>query len=115
MTSADEPRHLSNGVRRLLLERVDSIEKLDILLLLRAHAGEACTPAAIGERLQISPETVNEGLDQLRSSRLVAQARDRVSFRYAPQDPDLEAAVDELAHFYQHGWPAIARLFHPDD
>jgi hypothetical protein len=86
-------------VQRFLLTHIDSIEKLEVLLLLRGHAGRSWTGAAVAQELRIAEESARGRLENLCSSGLLScEVSD--AFRYAPISGNDAQAVDELATTY---------------
>lgn len=85
----------SGELRDLLRDRVDSHEKLDIVLWLRRCAGPADVPA-LQQALELPRATIQEVLRDLVKLGLVAHSESD-HFVYAPEHEELRRAVDELA------------------
>ena len=95
MTDASLPPR----VQRFLLAHIDSIEKLEVLLLLRGHSSRTWTGAAVAQELRIAEESARGRLEDLCSRGLLTcEAND--AFRYAPVSGNDAQAVDELASTY---------------
>jgi hypothetical protein len=93
---------VSRRVSDLLGERVDSFDKLSILMLLRAERNRAWNPETVAERLNIPPRTVAEALDALCAGGLLdVRIGSTLLFRYNPVDAELAAGVEELVSLYQ--------------
>ncbi|HEY8430978.1 MAG TPA: winged helix-turn-helix domain-containing protein [Sandaracinaceae bacterium] len=94
-----------NGVpedaRRLLASRINSVEQLEILLLLRRDPARSWTPSALAEELRSSEPSVAKRLADLRRGGLVEVVPSSPeAYRYAPAAAWLSAAVDSLAQLY---------------
>ncbi|HET9450958.1 MAG TPA: hypothetical protein VFO83_08760 [Aggregicoccus sp.] len=94
MTDANLPPR----VQRFLLAHIDSVEKLEVLLLLRGNAGRTWTGAAVAQELRIAEESARGRLQDLCSRGLLSCESD--SYRYAPGSGGDAQAVDELASTY---------------
>jgi hypothetical protein len=86
-------------VQRFLQTHIDSIEKLEVLLLLRAQASRTWTGAAVAQQLRIAEDSARRRLDDLCERALLA-CEQQDSFRYAPLASSDALAVDELAATY---------------
>ena len=87
-------------LRNLIATSIDSIEGLEILLLLRRSQHAYWATRAIAEQLGIAPEIVGTKLDALRRAGLVSVGEETGAFRYAPRNEDLAAAIGDLARAY---------------
>jgi hypothetical protein len=107
-TSADnEPesfhamRPVSDGVRLLLDQRVDSIEKLSILVLLHGEPDRAWSPETVSERLNLPGRAVSDALDALCAASLLdVRVGSTLLFRYKPIDRELASTAEELIALY---------------
>lgn len=94
----DDPG-ISQDVRSLIVERIDSVVQLELLLLLQANPGRAWTAAEVAQELRIEPSWATGQLDELAGRGLLAsEASD--TFRYAPQSSGLDSAVQRLSKDY---------------
>lgn len=84
-------------IQRFLLERVQSYEQLEILLLLFNSREFLWAPAAISDKLQLSELDVSDALDALRSRGLVTTLECGVGLVYAPESAALNQMVTDLA------------------
>lgn len=91
---------LNPEVRELIAHHLDSLESVEILLLLRRSPRTYWGAPAIAEQLGIAPEIARAKLDALRSSGMIAVGEQTGAFRYAPADDRTKNAVDELATAY---------------
>lgn len=90
---------LSDEVERLLRERIESFEQLEVLLLLRREGDQSWTAEAIGERLNLSPAAVVEALEHLCRVSLASKQHGNSApmFRYGGGALGLDSSVDRLA------------------
>ena len=95
MTDASLPQR----VQRFLASHIDSIEKLEVLLLLRAQAARTWTGGEVAQALRIAEESARRRLDDLCERGMLACERSDC-FRYAPISGTEAQAVDELAATY---------------
>lgn len=96
------------AVRRLIAERIESVQQLEILLLLRAAPGKAWTPRQVARALVTQVEPSEEWLAEMtRTQLLVSDGR---VYRYAPATAELEASVDGLAKSYAKYRVAVVAL-----
>ena len=97
-------------VRAFLAEYVDSIEQLEILLLLRGYPDRHWTAEETAARLYGNPQSAARRLARLRENRLLAAAADAPGYRYDPASAELAAAVDRLAETYRERRVAVTTL-----
>jgi hypothetical protein len=85
-------------VQRFLQTHIESIEKLEVLLLLRQQPARAWTAAGVAQELRIMEASAQGRLEDLSGRGLLAyEGTDR--FRYEPHSSDAQA-VNELAATY---------------
>lgn len=87
-------------LRHLIASSIDSIEALEILLLLRRSPHAFWATRAIAEQLGIAPEIVTTKLDLLRRAGLIAVGHETGAYRFAPSTEELAASIGDLAHAY---------------
>jgi predicted ArsR family transcriptional regulator len=88
-------------VQRLITAHIDSIEKLEVLLLLRSRVEQPWSAEAVARELRISEASASRRLADLTARGLLEP--DTASpplYRFAPARSDDEAAVAELAQAY---------------
>ncbi|MBF5046527.1 hypothetical protein FGE12_29190 [Aggregicoccus sp. 17bor-14] len=90
---------LPQRVQRFITSHIDSIEKLEVLLLLRAQAARTWTGGEVAQALRIAEESARRRLDDLCERGMFSCERSD-SFHYAPISADDAQAVDELATTY---------------
>jgi DNA-binding MarR family transcriptional regulator len=90
---------LSPALRKLLDTQVESFEKLELLMLLRrSPSGRRAGELAIA--LNIGSDEVRAIVAALSAAGLVARAADG-AISLAPQRPEGQAVLDELARVYE--------------
>ena len=105
--SGDDGKDLGeNGinpkVRSFLADHIDSVLELELLLLLRSHAQQSWTPAALAGELKIDPSWASEQLEKFALRDLLSRGGDgpQREYRYAPTSPQLDADVAAVADAY---------------
>ncbi|WP_224364399.1 hypothetical protein [Hyalangium versicolor] len=97
MTGSDLPQ----GVQRFLRVHIDSIEKLEVLLLLRNRAERPWTASEVALELRITEVSSTARLEDLASSELlVRNGETPVEYRFSPARSDDVRAISELALTY---------------
>jgi hypothetical protein len=97
-------------VRQLITERIDSIPELEAILLLRQYRARAWSLDDAGKRLYVSPALAAHVLGVLTERGFFARIDE--NFQYAPDSPELEAAVDLLAATYSQHLIAVTNFVH---
>ncbi len=88
-------------VAALLSQHINSVEQLEILLLLRRCSDRSWDAAAVAEELRTSEGSAAKRLDDLRAGGLVAESSESgQAYHYAPSSQWKRAAVDKLADLY---------------
>ncbi len=96
----DDPG-ISQNVRSLIIERIDSVVQLEVLLLLQANTGRAWTAAEVAQELRIEPSWATGQLGELAGRGLLAPAADVPDgYRYAPSPREIDATVVQLSKDY---------------
>lgn len=85
-------------VRRFIGRHIESVEQLEVLLLLRGAADKDWTAAEAARALVIQPDSAADWLAKLNSHGLLA--REGGSFRYDPAGAETERTIDGLAESY---------------
>ncbi|WNG32920.1 hypothetical protein F0U61_04295 [Archangium violaceum] len=88
-------------VRRLIAENIDSVEQLEILLLLFQHPQRTWNAESVARELRVSALSAGERLEDLNYDGLVARVDGSAGeYRYGPETPALDEAVRGLATAY---------------
>lgn len=94
--------NLSSSVEDFILKYIDSLEELEILLLLNASSERAFTVAAVYEHIKSTPLSVQQKLEDLTTKGLVQTTSDNpVQYRFEPQTEELILSVRDLAGAYK--------------
>lgn len=101
---------IPDNVRRLVIEKIDSVRQLDVLLLLRESGPHRVwTVAELNAVLRSSQAALEHDLAGLLRAGLVeAEAGPPTGWRYAPNSS--EASVDALAACYRTHRTAVITL-----
>ena len=95
MSDALPPR-----IQGFLGAHIHSVEQLEVLLLLRAHAATEWSAHAVARELRIAESSAGGRLEDLCLRGLLTRGRDPDTLRYAAPSGELGRAVDELAQLY---------------
>jgi hypothetical protein len=93
--AGDDP--FSADVRRFVDRFINSVEQLELLLLLRQRRGVALTPEAASRELRTAPASAAARLGELADKRILQ--REGEGFAYAP-DADLDRVVQAVESAY---------------
>ena len=95
-------KQLPAEVQEFIAGNIDSLEQLEILLLLREYQQESWTVERLYDRIRSNVESIRLRLEQLAGQRLVAIiAGNPPSFQYQPADEKLKQAVEQLSVAYR--------------
>jgi hypothetical protein len=96
------------AVRRLIAHRIESVQQLEILLLLRAASDKEWSPEEVARALVTEVESSEDWLERMTRARLITSNGD--SYRYAPATAEMEGAIDGLAESYAKYRVAVIAL-----
>lgn len=106
-------RELPDEVERFIAEHVDTLEQLEILLLLRAQRSREFTADAVTAELRLGPATAPERLAALAARGFLSCQGVPPLYRYAP-NPATDQVIGALASVYAERRVAvITRIFSP--
>jgi len=92
---------LPQRVQCFLMSHIDSIEKLEVLLLLRARAEREWMASEVALELRITEMSASARMEALTASRLLISDGARPArCRYSPADSEDVRAIAELAAAY---------------
>ena len=98
MTTSDVPE----SVQQFIFEAIDSVEQLDVLLLLRNKRDRAWSSASVNAEIRSSTQSVMNRLIALEQLGLLVRLMDgSETFRYEPKTSELDAMVAALAEVYR--------------
>lgn len=99
---------LPQNVYTFLLEHIDSLEQLEVMLLLREQR-RPWNAAEVARELRIQKESAQNRLSNLANRGIVNEAGgDR--FQFAPRTPELEKDIGDLAAAYREWRVTIVNL-----
>lgn len=107
---------LSEDLKRLIREKIQTVLRLEVLLLLHRRQPEAFTVIEIADELGFEKETTAHELAALEASGLVAQSKTN-RYRYHPLNAALRSMVEHLANGYSRQRVPILSVMltdHPD-
>ncbi|MCY1073534.1 hypothetical protein [Archangium lansingense] len=91
---------LPEEVRRFITDHIDSVEQLEILLLLHQHPERSWTAESVARELRISALSADDRLKDMARSGILAKVQgSEVEYRYAPSQ-QLGDVVAGLATAY---------------
>lgn len=98
--SGDRTSDMPAAVRELIQQHIDSVEQLEVLLLLHDQPDRDWSAAEVSGELRTNERSTATRLADLTARGLVAEGATRELYRYAPRTHDLNAAVGGLAREY---------------
>jgi hypothetical protein len=97
---------IPDDVRRFLLQCIDSVEQLEVLLLLHRYPDEARSPATVAQELYSNTESIARRMAGLDANGLLVSTGPS-SYRYQPRTPALDSTVRLLADTYRERRVAV--------
>jgi hypothetical protein len=92
---------LSEDVKKFITEHINSLEQLEILLLLHRHQEKEWTAQEVSQELRLSPASAAMRLADLQTrGLLVVRESPDLFYQYQPQKSDFAPTVDSLAELY---------------
>jgi hypothetical protein len=96
---AEEP--IPENLRSFIIERINSVEALEILLLLFGHATQELSAAEVSQKLYTSVGSASARLDELQQAKLlVLIGTEPIRYRFNPTGPEA-AVVADLEKIYK--------------
>jgi len=93
---------LPNDIRRLILDQIPSIERLEILLLLSEDRARPWTIEEIEERIRSTPESIRQNVSALIQSALVTtESTAGAAVRFHGRASSSDDLIAELAQLYR--------------
>jgi hypothetical protein len=98
-------------VERFIATDIESVEQLEVLLLLRAAPDKHWTAHEVARALVSRVDSAADWLDRMARRDLLAQTGDG-TYRYAPPTPDVAHTIDALAEsFAKYRVTVVALIF----
>ena len=89
-------------VKQLLAQHIQSVEQLEVLLLLRSQPQRAWVAAEVYDVIRSSQSSIAARLkDFTAAGFLLEENGNGPTYRYAPKDENLRSALDQTAAAYQ--------------
>ena len=96
---------VTDEVRAFIQAHIQSVEQLEVLLLLRRERSRLFSGDDAARELRVHPSSASRWLEDLAARRLVV--RDSERFRYGPDGPQLERDINGLAVAYADARVAV--------
>ena len=104
-------RPIPEAVDRFLAQYVNSIEYLEILLLLADDPERHFTAEEVAQEIYGVPVSASRRLEKIVTDRLAEATEESArSYRFAPVDPELRTLVAQVAQTYRERRVAIITL-----
>jgi len=91
---------ISEGVKTFIREQIQTVPKLEVLLLLHREQSRPFTPAEVANELGFETDTAEDQLTALEAIGLIETNTEKSKYRYHPSNATLESIVDRLAVEY---------------
>jgi predicted transcriptional regulator len=105
----------SEDLKQLIREKIQTVLRLEVLILLHRHQPRAFTVAEVADELGFEKETTAHELAALEASGLVAQSK--LKYRYHPLNATTRSMIENLANGYSRQRVPILSVMltdHPD-
>ena len=93
-------QQISEGVKRFIREQIQTVPKLEVLLLLHREQSRSFTLAEVANELGFENDTAREQLTSLERIGLIETNFEKSKFRYHPANKTLGSIVNRLAVAY---------------
>lgn len=92
---------IPENVQRFIARHINSIEQLEVLLLLHAQPQRFWTAEEVANELRIDASSAKDRLQNLHQLNLLSPSSDSASsYQYAPSPHQVGQIIDELANVY---------------
>lgn len=94
-------QHISEGLKLFIREKIQTVLRLEVLLLLHCQQTRSFTVTEVANELNLEKETAREQLTALEAVGVIAQSNaDKPRYRYQPLNASLRSMVEQLAAGY---------------
>ena len=93
-------QQISEGVKTFIREQIQTVPKLEVLLLLHREQSRPFTLAEVANELGFEDDMAQEQLTALETIGLLEANKDKSKYRYHPVNATLGSIVDRLAIAY---------------
>lgn len=94
-------QHMSEGVKRFIREKIQTVPRLEVLLLLHREQSRPVTLEEVTNQLGCEDDTARDQLAALEVIGLVETNVDKSQYKYHPADATHASIVDRLAVAYK--------------
>jgi len=91
---------LTDDLKHFILENIDSIERLEVLILLHRDSSRHWTAEAVNQELRSNIKWVQSHLEVLTKLNIL-QCEDKINYFYKPQTTELESLCSRLIQLYK--------------
>lgn len=93
-------QQISESVKRFVREQIQTVPKLEVLLLLHREQSRSFSPAEVANELGLESDTALEQLAALETIGLIETNSNKSNYQYHPANKKLGSIVDRLAIAY---------------
>lgn len=93
-------QQISESVKRFVREQIQTVPKLEVLLLLHREQSRSFSPAEVANELGLESDTALEQLVALETIGLIETNSNKSNYQYHPANKKLGSIVDRLAIAY---------------
>ena len=94
-------QHISQSLKTFIREKIQTVLRLEVLLLLHYQQSRSFTVAEVANELNLEKEAAKDQLTALEAVGVVVQSNaDKPRYRYQPLNPSLRSMVEQLAVGY---------------
>ena len=110
-------QNISEGLKIFLREQIQTVFRLEVLLLLHRNRSRSFTAADVDQELGFDKDLAQQQLTKLVTLQLVEADTEQRNYRYGPANAALSSIVDQLAANYSRQRVPILSVIlakHPD-
>jgi hypothetical protein len=111
-------QHISEGLKRFIREQIQTVSRLEVLLLLHHHQPQALSLAEVADELGFEDDTAADQLAALEAMDLIIHSNtEQLKYEYSPRNAAVGSMVDQLATSYRKQRVPILSMIlseHPD-
>ena len=93
-------QHISEGLKRFLREQIQTVFRLEVLLLLHRNSSRVFTAADVARELGFDNDLAQQQLTELAIRELIEANTAQLNYTYGPVNAALVSMVDQLAASY---------------
>lgn len=110
-------QHISESLKRFLREQIQTVFRLEVLLLLHRNRSRSFTATDVAQELGFESDLAQQQLTILATIELLKTNAEQRYYRYSPVNAELRSMVDQLAAGYSRQRVPILSVIlaeHPD-